>query len=311
MEGTAQIGGRGWLRAAGLVVATGSLAVVNPLVLVAIPFVLLVVFTPPRGHLSVILAALASVFVAAGDPESGLWYAERGWALLLGGGFLALSLRWPEGKFLAKGLGAVFGAFVASGLLFGVRPGDWAVVDWAVRARLEEAISSFLQAVRVNLGPDALPVGFESRALETMAAQSLIFPALLGLGSLSALGLAWWLFRAVRRNQGVGLGPLREFRFNDQLIWLMILGVLASLVSSGALERIGINAVVFMGALYALRGVGVLLTITEGFPLLGGALLVVGFLIAWPFTIPGAVIIGLGDTWFDLRKSRASPRPEA
>lgn len=311
MEGTAAAGHRGWLRAVGLLAATGLFSVVNPGVLVAIPFGLLVFFMPSGRVLALVLAAAGTALVAIGDPTSGLWYVERGWALLLGGCFLALSLRWPGEGFLPRGLGAVLGAFLGMGLLFWVRPGDWAVVDWAVRSRIELALGSFLQVIRVSMEPEGIPLALEAQALETIAIHSLIFPALLGLASLSALGLAWWLYRKLSGSPEQGIGPLREFRFNDQLIWVLILGVLALLASSGIIERIGTNAVVFMGALYALRGAAVVLFLTGGLSLFWGILLLAGFLIVAPFVILGAVCIGLVDTWFDLRARRASYRPGA
>ena len=311
MVGAPAAGRWGWLRAVGLMLATGLFSVVNPGVLVAIPFCLLVVFMPSKRFLALALAAVGGVFVAAGDADSGIWFAERGWALLLGGCFLALSLRWPGGRFLPKGLGAVFGSFLFMGLLLGVRPGDWAVLDWAVRSRMELAMSSFLQVLRMNLGSETISVALEARALETMAAQSLVFPALLGLASLAALGLSWWLYKRMARSTEEGIGPLKEFRFNDQLVWVLIMGVIALLVSSGAVARIGINAVVFIGALYALRGAAVVLMLTGGPSLFGWILFAVGFLFVAPLVIVGAVFIGLGDTWFDLRARRASPRSSA
>ena len=311
MEGTAAAPPREWLRAVGLMAATGLFSLVNIGILIAVPFGLLTLFGSSRRLLAVILTGIGAALVAGGDPTSGLWYLERGWAFLLGGCFLALSLRWPDGRFLPKGLGAILGSFLVVGLLFWVRPGDWAVVDWAVRSRIEDAVSLFLQMIRLNLGPEALPAGFEAQALETVALQSFIFPALLGLASLSALGLSWWLHKKVTRSPGESIGPLREFRFNDQLVWVLILGVVALLAFSGIPERIGTNAVVFLGALYVLRGAGVVLFLTGGLSLLGGVILLVGLLILGRFVVAGALVIGLGDTWLDLRARGAPPRPEA
>ncbi|MCJ7627394.1 MAG: DUF2232 domain-containing protein [Longimicrobiales bacterium] len=311
MEGTAAVSPWGWLRAVGLLAATGLFTVVDPWVLIAVPFGLLVFFMPPGRVLAVVLAAGGMALVALGEPTSGLWYVERGWALLLGGCFLALSLRWPGVRFLPRGLGAVVGAFLGTALLFWVRPGDWAVVDWAVRSRMDAAVAVFLQVIRENLGPEGIPEGLEAPAMWTIALPSLIFPAVLGLVSLSALGFAWWLHKRLGRNPEEGIGPLREFRFNDQLIWVLILGILALLASSGVLERIGANAVVFMGALYAQRGAAVVLFLTGGISFFGGVLLLLGFLFVAPFVILGAVFFGLGDTWFDLRARRASTRSGA
>jgi hypothetical protein len=139
----------------------------------------------------------------------------------------------------------------------------------------------------------------------------LVFPALLGLASLSALGFSWWLYKRVSRSPDPGIGALKDFRFNDQMVWILILGMVALLLSSGAIERVGVNALVFMGALYALRGAGVVLFLTGGFSLFGGILLLVGFFLLAPFMVLGAMFIGLGDTWFDLRNRGPILRPGA
>jgi hypothetical protein len=302
LGGTAE--GRGWGRAIGLLVVTGLLSVVNPGVLVALPLALLSFFSRPRKGVSLLVGCLAMLIVMGGAAGSGLWYAERGWAFLLGGWFLALTLRWPREPFLTRGLGAVAGTFGAVGLLFWARPGQWAVLDWAVTSRMESGMASAIQALRNSMGPGAVTTGFEARALEAMAFQGVIFPALLGLASLSALGTAWWLHLRLVRAREVGVGPVAQFRFSDQLIWVLILGFVLLLGSSGILTRLGTNTVVFMGALYALRGVGVVLFMTGGLSLLGGALLIMGFLFVAPLLIVGAFVIGLGDTWLNLRARR-------
>lgn len=295
----------------GLVGATATFAVTSPLVLLAVPFGFLVFFMPERRLLAVVLAVTGAFLVAGGEPSSGLWYFERGWAILLGGCFLALTLRWPAGGFISRGLGAVLGAFLFMGLLLGVRPGEWAVVDWVLRSRMEDAVAAFIQAARVSLGPEVVTAAMEASALEVIAFQGFVFPALHGLASLSALGAAWWLFKRLTGDGLGGIGRLRDFRFNDQFIWVFILGIVALLVSSGAVARAGVNAVFFMGALYALRGAAVVLFFTGGMSFFGAALLALGFLIVAPFVVMGAIVIGLGDTWFDLRTGRASPRSEA
>ena len=53
-----------------------------------------------------------------------------------------------------------------------------------------------------------------------------VFPALLALQSLAALALAWATYhRLGRARLGAPLEPLREFRFNDQLVWGLIVGL--------------------------------------------------------------------------------------
>lgn len=293
-----------------MLVLPGIVWIGNPVVLVGLPLMLLVLFHPPRTPLSLALGALGLATLALGDVSSGLWYLERGWALLLGGCFLAVSLRWPGDRFLPRGMGAVVAAFATTALLFRVRHGEWSVVDWLVRDRMEQIMSTVLQAVRVGIGPEAVPADLEARALQTVALQGLVFPALLGLASLSSLGFAWWVFKKASRSQEAPLRPLREFRFNDQLVWVLLLGFVALVATSGAGERIGANAVVFMGALYALRGAAVVLFLSGGLSSLATVVLVTGFFVLTLFVPFVAIFIGLGDTWFDLRNRRPRPRPE-
>lgn len=311
MSGSSTAGPSGWLGAVGLMAVTATVWIGSPAVLIGVPFALLVLFVPPRKPLALGLAALAFLALISGDTSSGFWYVERGWALLLGSCFLALSLRWPGGRFLSRGLGAVVVAFALMALLLRVRPGDWSVMEWLVRSRMEWALSLVLQSVRLSMGPEAVPADLESQFQLVVAIQGTVFPALLGLASLSALGFAWWMFRRVSRGQGRSLGPLRDFRFNDQLVWILILGVVAFLATSGALERAGANAAFFMGALYLLRGAAVVLFLAGGLSFFGTALLLAGFVLLAPFTMVGAMMIGLGDTWFDLRKRGPLFRPGA
>lgn len=297
-------GNAGWLRALGLIGSTTVLSQLNPAVLVAIPLVFLALFVPGRRAVAGLLALVLAVLVFSGRPGSGVWYFERGWALLLGGWFLALTLRWPEKAFFSRGLAAVGGAFSAMGLLFWSRPGQWAVVDWAVTTRMEDGLSRALEALRFNLGPGAVSTDLEARLLEAMRLNSVVFPAMLGLASLAALGTAWWLYLRLNRSREAGIGPISEFRFNDQLIWVLILGFVGLLGFSGFVERVGINAVVFMGVLYALRGLAVAIALTGGPTFLLSAALVVAFIVAAPLLLAGAFVFGLGDTWLNFRAHR-------
>jgi hypothetical protein len=140
------------------------------------------------------------------------------------------------------------------------------------------------------------------------------FPALLALESLATLALAWATYhRLARTRLGVPLAPLRDFRFNDQLVWGLIVGIVILLLPTLATWRgVGRNLVVFFGALYAVRGLGVL-----AWFLAPGALtlsLAVGGVMLWlPFLQAAALLgflalgitalgLGLGDTWADWRR---------
>jgi hypothetical protein len=136
------------------------------------------------------------------------------------------------------------------------------------------------------------------------------FPALLLLESLGALTLAWALYHRLSRARiGAPLARLPDFRFNDQLVWGVIVGIVFLAVPTLRAYRIvGANLTLFFGTLYAVRGTGVLAWFLRSarpglVTLLAVALL--GALLAPAFAL-GLGLIGLGDTWEDWR---AKARP--
>jgi hypothetical protein len=134
-----------------------------------------------------------------------------------------------------------------------------------------------------------------------------LLPAMLGLESLAVLALAWALYQRLGRARiGPSLAALRTFRFSDQLIWGLIVGITFLVVPGfGELRGIGVNLLVFFGALYVVRGLGVLAWLFAPRRWAKVLLVAVGVL-AWQLLAPFALAIGVGDTWLDWR-NRARP----
>ena len=282
--------------------ATLVFSVFGPLVLVLIPFACLVFSSPARRALPVMAGALAMVVALAGATLSGLWYVERGWTIILGGCFAAVTLRWPERKFLPRALLALAISGAGAWAALGLSPRRWAIIDGMVATRLRDGVSTSLEALRVLRDGTPLPGTVITTVFQAAEWQSNLFPAMLGLSSLAALGTAWWLYVRLVRGSGEGLGALRDFRFDDRLVWLVIAGaVLFILQPDGAAGRMGLNLLAFISALYALRGAGVAVTLTRGVSVLGWVLLALAFLLLAPFLFAAALLIGLGDTWIDIR----------
>jgi hypothetical protein len=298
-------GGKGlreWHRPLALSVFLLSAWVVGPVTLVAVPFLLMVVGLPVRKPVALLLALLVAVFLWGRAPEEGFWYMELGWALAAGGIFVAFTLLRPATQVMHRALTAVLGASGLAGLAFAVRPGSWSAVDWRVRDRLDQEVNQAVGLFRDLQGGEPLPAELLESVYRSAEIQAELFPAVLGLTTVAGLALAWWLYARLAAGERGSLAPLREFRFEDQLIWVVIAGLLMVAVTAGEnWTRAGSNTLVFMGTLYALRGAAVVLFLNGGLSVVGGIFLAVGMLFMAPVLVAAAALIGLGDTWLDVR----------
>ena len=266
--------------------------------LVAIPFLLLVGTNTLRGY-AILGASLIAIIIVMVGPYDGMWYLERGWALLLGGCFVGLSIARPKMKISDRALEAVFGALVLAAILMTLMSGAWNIVDWVISDRVRATVA---QVVALG-GNEGLAPALITALYQTADAQILIFPALTALASMSALLLSWWLFIFFSGRSEEALGSVKNFRFNDHLIWMLVVGLFLLFTRwNEPLQRLGSNAVVFIGALCAVRGAAVIVFITGGFSVLGYARTLLGLVIVTPIVLGGAVLIGIADIYLDFRK---------
>jgi hypothetical protein len=239
----------------------------------------------------------------------------RGWVAVLSAAFGLVSIANSRAAFFPRALAAtglafalIFatilsgrGSFADAGRVVSAEMGrrlDVVMADQAARAQLPE-VQEFAErfpaaAAMVEQGEKQLP-SITSAAID-------LFPALLGLESLALLALGWTLFhRSSRARIGPPLGLLCQFRFNDQLVWGVVLGVtLLVLPGVAELRPVGLNIAVFFGALYALRGLGVIAWfLAPGRP--APVLLVLAACLAGPVVGVFSVGLGLADTWIDWR----------
>ena len=286
----------------GLLVVALFASVAQPTLLIGVPYLALAFVLGVRRPV-VFVVGMAALFIAfVSLPPEGGWYLDLAWALLLGGCFAALTVRRPQSSFSGRALGSVAGAAGLTALMLGVRPGAWGAVQWVVRDRMTQGAAMFMEALRTMLGGRGMPQAWATGLYKVVDWQILIFPAMLGLASFAALGVAWWVYVRLATDSDGALRPLRSYRFNDHLVWVLIGGVVLLVLRTDGLTRLGANAVVFMGGLYAVRGAAVVLFLTGGLSVFGYILLVVGALLM-PFLVPGlAAVIGIGDTWLDVRK---------
>jgi hypothetical protein len=286
-----------------------------------------------RAYLAIAWVAIAVLLTArpsAADPFHNL---VRGWSLLLAGSFGLVCLFGMRPRLLARSLLALSLTLMLAIAMSLLGPVTMSQASKTVAEefgrRNNEAVSSmnaFIAAHPKEWGDLVKQVPkfaeLPAESAKDMTAISdvgiTVFPALLALQSLAALALAWATYHRLSRTRlGAPLRPLREFRFNDQLVWGLIVGLTIMLLPTlTALSGVGENLLVFFGALYAVRGLGVLswfmapgslgITLTVAFFTLWVPFINVFAALAFMMVGIASVALGLGDTWADWR-SRARP----
>lgn len=285
-----------------------------------------------RTLLAIAWVGLAT-FVALGASRGDDAFSNlaRGWSLVLAGAFGLVCLFGSGRPFFVRAMVALTLSLGLALIMSAIGPVSGEHMGNAIREELTRrngetmaTLNGFISnhPARWNELVERIPqvgqlpsetekqLGFIARA------GSVLYPSLLALESLLALALAWAIYHRLSRTRlGPPLGLLRDFRFNDQLVWGLIVGLtIVFLPTLASVRIVGRNLLVFFGALYALRGLGVLtwfmapgalaVTATVGFAMLWWPVLnliaAMGFLIL----AVAAFGLGLGDTWADWR-SRA------
>ena len=290
-------------RVAALLAAVALLSPVSPALLVAVPLVVLLLAFRPGRLMSILIAApLAWLAFVPADETTPLWYGERAWALITGGAFVLFTLWRPAARLTLRSTVAVaagFGAFALFGL---ARPTALAKLDWWMASELRwtsRVVARWLAAE----GNGGFAGAISATMSDMVELQVALYPALLALATLAALGVAWYVTLRLAGAEGA-LAPLREFGFSDHFIWVLIVGLLVFLLPIGEIaSRLGQNALTFMGGLYVLRGAAVLAWLVPAAALSGWAAFfgVLVALLFYPIALGVALVLGVSDTWLHLR----------
>jgi len=242
------------------------------------------------------LAALAVLLSGIATRPPPAWYVDRGWAVLIGGGFAVATALEPGRSLFARAVMGVVIAGMVVGVVGALRPELLGGIDLRIAGQFDRVAAPFeLEGERW--------AAVAEMVRETAAIARLVYPALLALSSVAALGVASYVMGRLE-GEVEALPPLRRFRFNDHMAWLLIVGLVLFVFPVGAFAAgLGANLMVFMGAVYALRGVAVLVwmgttMISSGWAI---ALWVIAALAFYPVTLSAAFVMGLSDTWLDLR----------
>ncbi len=287
-------------RAIGLACVAAVLSpLAGPVTMIATPAAIALLAFQPRRPLSVVLSAglLVVVFAAARSAPDPLWYVERGWAVLLAGGYVMSTALAPRRSLFVRASVALAVAAAAVAAMGLARPGLLAEVDWRIQGRFDRMFMTFaVQGWPGDSMADAFRVA--------LAGMKEMYPALLALASLAAVATAEYV---VNRMEGfeAALPPLGRFRFADAWVWVLVLGLALLIVPAGEWgTRTAANLVAFMGGLYVLRGAAILAWLGTSVVASGWsvALWWIAALLLYPVTLGVALVLGLSDTWLDLRR---------
>ena len=286
--------------------------------LLAVPFALLLLGqrTGEPFGVAVALMLLALVFVpGAGPGDSGGWHFVRGWCLLAGGLFLALSSAGRPAGLLDRSLATVGIAAAAVAVLALARPAFGAAMDGWMAGQIREAAAAsreLNEALKAVFGVGPAGEGTSSAATGLAIEAWLvrfelaIYPARFGLATTAALSLGWYFARRGGAGRPEDRPPLvREFAFRDELIWVLIGGLALLVLPLGtAAFRIGENATVFMGTLYLARGAAILGWMAAASVTSAWSWIVIGIgaVLAFPIVASTALMLGIGDTWLHVRE---------
>lgn len=278
------------------------------------PLALLLLVSGPRSWREWLWIAVTVLAAAAlwRIPGSLADQTVRAAGLFFTGAFVAATLAGIRGGFTRSltAAGAALAATVGWSVAFGFR--------WEeLRSAVVTSLWNGWRAVFTNL-PELPPLGAgiaggpdgELAAQLAMGTRLMgdFFPGILFLTALAGGALAaTWYHRIASRPQGEAPGWFRTFRFSDHLIWALVVAVGYFITRpTGPAAVVGSNLLLVLVGLYAARGLAVIRWMTATMPLIFTVLL----LVTVPFLLPlamGCAVIGVADTWLDLRR-RWPPR---
>jgi len=287
-----------------------------------------------RSLLAIGWVALAAwmMWQRPGAPDA-FHNLERGWSLLLAGSFGLACLFGERRPLFARALGALSVALFLALAMSAMGPVPLSEARQTIATEYVQRNQETMSRINGFISDhpkewsgltsrfpqlDQMPAETESQ-LNTLSRFGLtVFPSLLALESLLTLALAWAIYHRLSRARiGAPLRPLREFRFNDQLVWGLIAGLtIVFLPTLQSFRGVGSNLLLFFSALYAIRGLGVLAwflapgalaaTLTIGFAMLWLPVIQFAAVVGFLLLLIAAFGLGLGDTWADWRR-RARP----
>jgi hypothetical protein len=137
-----------------------------------------------------------------------------------------------------------------------------------------------------------------------------LYPGTLALGALVGGWLAWtWYHRISEKPIGAPPRPISALRFNDQLVWALIAAFGLTLFKvPEPLALVGSNVLLVLGALYWARGMAITRYAMAMLPAPPLFKVAVTALLVLPLAFGGWLLMGVADTWLDIRRRLQPPQ---
>ena len=289
----------------GAVLALVAFLFVAPLVFFVVPLTVLLLLSGPRTAREWLWVALGAIWTL------GLWLRPapvtvqlvNAWGVVITGLFVLLAFGRPG----PAGRAALFASTMAAAAFVLLLPA-WGLT---LRTFELEVMQDAWTITRVS--PDLVLTPsvreFLGQMADSFSAVATTMPAQLFLSGALGLGMAWqWYQRLASRPVGAPIGAFERFRFSDQVVWALVLGValvLGQQVGAVPAGSAPLNLIVVLGGLYAARGLAILWPAVKGLPVvLRVVWALVSLMLGW-YAVPGLFGIGLADTWIDFRRPAA------
>lgn len=254
--------------------------------------------------MSAVLAWTLLWLVQGGGPASQLLRAA---GVMVTGAFVAGVLWRPErlGRNLAV---AVMAGVVGTALWSWLLGLTWNRISFALTRASWETYRAMARGMTL----------LDSGATTNDAASSIqlavrLFPGLTALAALAGLLVGWAIYqRVAARPIGAPAGPFTTFRGSDQLLWGLVVP-LAVLVAPApdAWDLLAANVLLVVATIYAVRGAAILTWVMRErspFGTFAIVLLAVASLFVLPIAGSGLLLLGIVDTWIDIRRRQPPER---
>lgn len=253
------------------------------------------------------------IWLVAASVWSVLWLKEvgglgaqviRAGAVFVCGAFLALTLWRPS-----NGVGRALAATAGAGAAVVVWMRELGIGWPQLVSGVDRDLAAYQTAVSGQWRSAGAPQDLIDQATAVMHSVSQVYPALLAVAAIAGLRLAWaWYHRVALRPLGIPAAPFRSFGFSDQLVWAWVAAIALALVPVPEPWRLlGANLLLVLGALYATRGLAVVVALSRGISAPVAAILILISAFLLPFVVGGLTLLGLSDTWLDFRRRLTTP----